>query len=245
MAKSKKDLEPIMQKGYGTIPKSVILTDELSRLEKFVFFIICAYAGKKRVAYPSIKNVIAPACGSNPHTVTKAINHLGELGYISVIRIKGRAHKFFINYKKRPPIPRESHKGNIEILENIDSLTSIDDISKVIFVHWHKQTILPNCDYDEFINNIDYDIVDKLHRYGARGIINEIDGYVRILHSDDPSKKGRYDQIYSLIGFLLKGIDEVDYEYVEDEYVDVQTDKKFYDELEEDNSDSDFDSIPF
>lgn len=91
--KNKKDFRDILKiegvkaKGYGVLPKMLMLDRELSIEAKAIYSYFCSYAGAGTTAFPSVKKIIDDLCISRSRYY-KHFNLLKDLGYIEVEQIK-------------------------------------------------------------------------------------------------------------------------------------------------------------
>tara|TARA_Y100001938_G_scaffold149323_1_gene235786 strand:- start:1840 stop:2079 length:240 start_codon:yes stop_codon:yes gene_type:complete len=69
---------------FGIVNKDILTDPELSMQAKGLYALICTYANKERVCFPSI-NTLADLCDVNPSTITRNLQKLKKKGYIKRI----------------------------------------------------------------------------------------------------------------------------------------------------------------
>ena len=63
---------------FGIVNKDILTDPELSMQAKGLYALICTYANKERVCFPSI-NTLADLCDVNPSTITRNLQKFLEI----------------------------------------------------------------------------------------------------------------------------------------------------------------------
>ena len=66
---------------FGIVHQNIVSDPELSLQAKGIYALLCTYANKNRICFPSI-NTLADLCDVHPRTVDRKIRELKEKGYI-------------------------------------------------------------------------------------------------------------------------------------------------------------------
>ncbi|WP_143093484.1 helix-turn-helix domain-containing protein [Parageobacillus thermantarcticus] len=105
-------LAGIMSKGYGIIPKVVMLDRRLSDKAKAIYAFFCSFAGARNSAFPKV-STICHYLKMNKDTYYKHFKQLVELGYIEVHQARDEEGKFSHNIyilKQEVYLPVEEEK---------------------------------------------------------------------------------------------------------------------------------------
>ena len=89
-------VEGVKARGYGILPKLVMLDRKLTIEAKAIYSYFCSYAGAGDTAFPGVTKIIEDLCISK----TRYYNHrskLIQLGYITIEQVKGKNNKFSHN----------------------------------------------------------------------------------------------------------------------------------------------------
>lgn len=93
---SKLKLEGVMSKGYGTIPKLVMMDRDMTIEAKAIYAYIASYAGNGEAAFPSV-SLICKDLQINEKRFNKHKKILFEKGYIDVTKERQEGGKFARN----------------------------------------------------------------------------------------------------------------------------------------------------
>lgn len=108
-------VQGVKARGYGILPKLVMLDRKLTIEAKAIYSYFCSYAGAGTTAFPGIEKIIEDLCISK----TRYYNHrskLVELGYITIEQAKGKNNKFSHNIYTLVdrPIPQNKEAEEIK-----------------------------------------------------------------------------------------------------------------------------------
>jgi len=160
----KMELQGILKKGYGLIPKEVMQSQELSIGSKALYSYLCSYTGKGDTAYPSRKKICYDL-GIHQDTLTKYLNELVMEGYIKKDQqnIKGNFQRniYLILAIRKKPDTEKNRNGKLPSRSNPDTNNnSINNNNK----HNNNNKGKSIVEYEEIVNYLN-EKADKKYKH--------------------------------------------------------------------------------
>lgn len=117
--------------GFGILPKQVMKENNLSLQSKGIYAYLCAYAGNKDTAFPSI-SLITYELGISKDTFYKYMNELKDKKYIETFQEKQDNGKFSHSIYKLLPCPKSSDTVSSDTVSSytVNKDTNINSIKK-------------------------------------------------------------------------------------------------------------------
>lgn len=144
MDSNKIELKGIFSRGYGTIPKNIMLTENLTAYDKLILAYMLSFTGGGITCFPSYKKMSTDLQISES-TISKSIKNLSNKGFITKEKISKAQKKSWIN---------KSNCNHIILVklskENEDYLLNTGDPMVINWVLTIKKNLE---DYNKMINN--------------------------------------------------------------------------------------------
>lgn len=119
--RNKLKLEGVNARGYGIIPKMLMLDREVTIEAKAIYSYFCSYAGAGTQAFPSVKKIIEDL-GITKTRYYKHFDILKNLGYISVEQLKTEKgsfkHNLYTLITNPKPLEKSKNKLSTDFVNN-------------------------------------------------------------------------------------------------------------------------------
>lgn len=185
-------LAGIMSKGYGIIPKAVMLDRRLSDKAKAIYAFFCSFAGAGNSAFPKV-STICHYLKMNKDTYYKHFKQLVELGYIEVHQARDEEGKFSHNIyilKQEVYLPvgeeKVSEKKPKKDDKNMDTTKKSPSLKK-------SETVEPNPKKSDTVkpDTVNSDTNNNSFINNKKGNSNNLNNYHSFILSKEEEEKER------------------------------------------------------
>lgn len=205
-------VEGVNARGYGIMPKMVVLDRKLSIEAKAIYAYFCSYAGAGTTAFPSVSKIISDL-GIGKSRYYNHFNQLVDLGYIKVEQSRHEKGKFKHNIytlqtNPNPVDKSEEEKEESPCTQNKDTVKNVEISTTYPCTRFRDTDSQDTDDRTTNSNNL-LDNQQSLYKYHS--FIHEEEGKTERKFNDKVHK--------TMIEKKAKHIlDQSQYEYIDKDY---------------------------